>query len=229
MNLKIDLQFFGGGGSSTQRIQKRDPEPTELTNLRSGIYGKIYPGLESYDANAFTQAQNTANNALQQQNNLLSQIPSALNQNNALANEIANVARTGNIPTALSERMNASVNQGLQNSMGSMLNNLADRGVVNSSITSQGISRLGQQAADAFNQNYLSTYNSVLGGLGTALQGQQNNAGALLQGLNAIGNIPSQAYEGAYAGLMPAFNFWNAWQGSYDNREDYDTIVKQGK
>ena len=32
----------------------------------------------------------------------------------------------------------------------------------------------------------------------------------------------------ASAPLMPAMNFWNAAQGSYDSREDFDTVVKQG-
>ena len=110
-----------------------------------------------------------------------------------------------------------------------MLNNLASRGVVNSSITGQAVNNLSQQAADAYNKNYLSAYNSTINGLGTAMQGQQANTSALMQGIAGLGAIPSQAYEAAGAGLTPAFNLWKAWQNSYDNREDYDTVVKQGK
>ena len=115
-------------------------------------------------------------------------------------------------------------------SMGNMLNSLAGRGVLNSSITGQGISRLGQQAADAYNKNYLTAYNTVLGGYGQALQGSQGNTQAALSALSALGQVPSQAYEGAYAGIMPAFNFWKTWQGLENSKpEEYDTIVKQGK
>ena len=113
--------------------------------------------------------------------------------------------------------------------MGTMLNNLASRGVVNSSITGQALNNLSQQAADAYSKNYLSAYNSTISGLGTALQGQQANTAALMSGVSALGNIPNQAYEAAGAGITPAFNLWKAWQNSYDNREDYDTVVKQGK
>ena len=36
----------------------------------------------------------------------------------------------------------------------------------------------------------------------------------------------SQAMMSQYA---PAYQFWKDLQNSYDNREDYDTVVKQGK
>lgn len=228
MKLKFDIQFFGGGGS-TEQVRKRDPEPTELTNLRGELYNKILPGLQSFDANSWTQAQNTVNNALQQQNQLLGQIPNSISQGNNILNDMMNVFKTGNIPTGLTDKLNSGVNKELQSSMGNMLNGLSNRGVLNSSITSQGISRLGQQAADAYNKNYLSAFNSVINGYGQGLQGALGNTNSLLSGLQAVGNIPSNAYEGAYAGLMPAFNFWKQWQNSYDGREDYDTIVKQGK
>ena len=111
--------------------------------------------------------------------------------------------------------------------MGNMLNGLANRGVVNSSITSQGVNNLSQAAADAYNKNYLSAYQSVIGGLGSALQGSQNNTASLLSGMSALGQVPSQAYEGVAAQLMPAFNLWNTWQNFYQNDDPYDTIVTQ--
>lgn len=227
MNLRFNLQFFGGG-QETEQVRKRDKQPAELNTLANGLYNKIYPGLQNFDSNSWSQAQNIANNAISQQNNLLSQLPNTLNQSNNVLSELLDFTKTGNIPTALANNMNASVNKELQGSMGNMLNSLAGRGVVNSSITSQGISRLGQQAADAFNRNYLTAYNTVLGGYGQALQGSQNNVNSLLSALSATGSIPSQAYEGAYAGLMPAFNFWKNWQSLENSKpEEYDTVVKQ--
>ena len=216
-----------GSKTETTQISKRNPEPEELTNLRLGLYNAIYPGLQNFDANSWTQAQNIANNALTTQSNLLEQVPTALNQSNELLSNLVNVVNTGNIPTALTDAMNASVNTNLQNSMGNMLNGLSNRGVLNSSITSQGVNNLSNAAANAFNQNYQSAFQSVLGGLGSALQGAQNNAGTLLSTINAIGNLPQQAYAGVSAQLMPAYNMWGDWQSSYDNREDYDTVVTQ--
>jgi hypothetical protein len=160
---------------------------------------------------------------------LLGMLPGQFQNNNDLLNELMGVVRSGNIPTEMTDRMNASVTKELQGGMGNMLNSLGNRGVLNSSITSQGTSRLGQQAADAYNKNYLNAYNSVLGGYGTALQGAQGNTNAMLSGAQAYGQIPGLAYSGVGAQLMPAYNFWKDWQSSYDNREDYDTVVKQGK
>ena len=216
---------MGSGGTKTQQISKRGPEPQELTNLRNTLYNKILPGLESYSADDWNNARNIANNAINQQSQLLSQLPGQITSGNNIANEIANIARTGNIPSGVQDRLNASVNSNLQSSLGSTLSSLGNRGVLNSSITSQGINNLSQAAADAYNRNYLTAYNSAIGGLGSALQGQQSSTSALLSGINALGNIPSQAYENAGAALTPAFNLWNRWQSSYDNREDFDTIV----
>ena len=217
-----------GTKTSVQQVQKRDKQPEELNTLAQGLYNKIYPGLQNFNANQFTQAQNVANNALQQQSNLISQLPSTLSQNNSLINEMLDVVRTGNVPSALTDSMNAAVNKELQGSMGSMLNSLAGRGVLNSSITGQGVSRLGQQAADAYNRNYLTAYNTVLGGYGQALQGTQGNTQAALAALSALGQVPSQAYENTYAGLMPAFNFWKTWQSLENSKpEEYDTVVTE--
>ena len=210
----------------TQTVRKRDPEPQELTNLRLGIYNKLYPGLNSFDyTNATNQAQNITNKAFQQADSLLSQLPDTFNQSDSLLNQMTGFVTTGRIPTAMAENMNASVNNALKSSMGDMLNNLAARGVLNSSVTTSAINNLGNNAANAYSQNYLNAYNSVLSGYGSALQGSQNNTSSLLSGLNLIGQIPTQAYTAAYAPLAPVTSFWKDWQSSYDNREDYDTVV----
>ena len=160
---------------------------------------------------------------------LLDLLPGSLNRNDSIIDEMLNVVRTGDVPAAFTDRMNQSVTKDLQGGMGAMLNSLGSRGVLNSSITSQGTSRLAQQAADAYNRNYLNAFNSVINGYAQGLQGAQGNTQALIGGLGALGSVPSQAYEGATAALMPAYNLWKTWQGLYDGREDYDTVVKQGK
>ena len=228
MKSRFNLQFFGGGGG-TEQYAKRDPEPEELKNLRMGLYGKIAPGLQTFSTDNWENAQNITNQAMQQQSSLLGQIPNTLTQNNSLANEIANIARTGNIPSTLADNMNARVNQDLKSSMGSMINNLGKRGVLNSSVTTAGMNQLSKAAADAFNNNYMTAYQAVLGGLGQGMQGMQNNTASLLSALGAVGSVPSQSYEALGAQLTPAFNLWKNWQSSYDNREDYDTVVREGK
>jgi len=143
MILKFDLQFFGGSSTSTQQIQKRDPMPEELNTLAKGLYDKIYPGLQNFNPNSFSQAQQISDKAVQQQGTLLNQLPSSLSKNNDILNEMLGVTRSGNIPSGLSNALNASVNKELQGSMGNMLNSLSGRGVLNSSITGQGITAGG--------------------------------------------------------------------------------------
>ena len=226
MNSKFDLQFFGGG-TETQQIPKRGPEPEELTELRKQLYGKIVPGLKSFNANSWNNAQAITDNALLQMQNLSGLIPTALNRTNSLVDSLTNTVQTGNIPSAITDRLNAGVTKDLQNSMGTLLNGLSNRGVLNSSITSQGTSRLGQQAADAFNKNYLNAFNSVISDYGSALSGAQGNTSAVLQSLSAVSGLPKAAFNGVYAGLTPAYTFWKDWQHSYDSSEPYDTVVTQ--
>ena len=239
---KFDIQFFGGG-TKTTTVPKRNAEPEELTNLRNKLYQAVLPGVEAYDPTSWQKAAERSQNAQKQQDALIAQqqgllggLPGALDKSSGILDEMLGVMRSGTVPTALTDAANASVNKGLQSGMGSMLNNLAGRGVVNSSIASKGINGLAQNAADAMNTNYLNAFNSVLSGYGTALKGAQGNANTLVNGagalnstINTLGQIPSQAYENATAQIMPGFNLWKAWQNSYDNREDYDTVVKQGK
>lgn len=219
---------MGSGGSSYQ-VRTRDPEPQYLKDVRSKLINAVMPGIESFSPDNWTNAQKTANQALSQQSALMSQLPGALNRSSGIADELAQIARTGNIPSSVANNLNASVNQNLKSGMGTMLNNLASRGVVNSSITGQGINNLSQNAADAYNRNYLQAYNSTINGLGTALTGQNSAVNNIATNIYAMGKIPEQAYEGAGAGINPAFNLWKALQSSYDNRTDYDTVVQQGK
>ena len=218
---------MGSGGYSEHQVATKGPGSEELKNIRTELYDKIMPGLQNFDPNDWNTARNTANTALQQQTQLLSKIPETLTQNAGIANEIATLARTGNLPSGLAENLNTSVNQELKSSMGTMLNNLANRGIVNSSTMTQGVNNLSQQAADAYTRNYMTAYQTALSGLNSALQGQQNNLSGITTGVYALGKIPEQAYEGAAAQIMPAYNMWKAMQSSYDNRQDFDTIVTQ--
>lgn len=142
---------------------------------------------------------------------MLDRFTEGQNKSESILDEMLGVVRSGNVPQEFTDRMNQSVTKDLQSGMGNMLNNLGARGVLNSSITSQGTSRLAQQAADAYNKNYLNAYNSVLGGYAQGLQGAQANAAntlgganalsgglsAMGSGLNALSNAANTYYTGA--------------------------------
>jgi hypothetical protein len=75
-----------------------------------------------------------------------------------------NLLNTGDIPAPLLNALQSAVQSGLDKSMGSSLNDLASRGVVNSSVTNKGLADMSQAAGDALNRGYLDAFNSVLGG-----------------------------------------------------------------
>lgn len=229
MKIKFDIQFFGGGGSSTQKFPKRDPEPEQLTNVQDALYNALLPSIQNYDANAWEKAQQRSDANMQRQDALLEQLPQYMGKTDSILDEMLGVIRTGDIGSTLTDRMNSEVTRNLNNSLGANLNSLGNRGVLNSSITSQGISRLGQQAANAFNANYLNAFNSVVNGYGSALGGAQGNAQTLAGVADSVGNAANNAFGNASASLMPAYNFWKDWKGIHNGKEDYDYVVKQGK
>ena len=223
-----DFQEVQYGPMKFARYPKRDPEPEALTNLRNSLGNIASQSLGAFDNNNWQTAQNITNQALQTQSNLLGQLGGnngLLAKNQSLVDELANIARTGNIPSGLSNALNASVNQNLQSSMGTMLNNLGKRGILNSSVTSAGMNQLSQAAADAYNRNYQTAYQAVLSGLGQSLQGGQSNVASVLSALGAAGNAPSNAYTGVAAGITPAYNMWKDWQNFYQNDDPYETFA----
>ena len=272
MRQKFDLQFFGGGRSKTTTVRKRDPNPW-LDNIQMhliSLFNATTPGApEIYknmqDARTWADAAkrrqwglmnaqqgmiDSWKDAYGQARGFLNQLPGQMKGNRDLLNEMMGVVRSGNIPSGVSDRLNAATKSGLQSSMGSMLNDMAGRGVLNSSITSRGINDLSGAAADAFNRNYLNAYNSVLGGYGQGLQHSQSQMGntlaalsaangmlgnvnsgigALTGAIGAYGQLPGQYYQNALAPLMPAYNFWKDLGRMHYGHEDYDTVVKQGK
>lgn len=228
VNRNVNSERIGQG--TLISVPRRDPEPNALTNLRNNLSSIFGNSIQNFDANQWNEAKDLSKYVLEQQKSLIGQLTGdngQLTRNNALTDEIANIARTGNIPSTLTDRMNASVNQGLQSSMGNMLNSLANRGVLNSSVTTAGTNQLSQAAADAYNRNYQDAYRSVLSGLGSALQGSQNNTASTLSALGAISQIPSQAYENIGSQLTPAYNFWKDWQNFYQSDDPYETIYAQ--
>lgn len=86
---------------------------------------------------------------------------------------IANLAQ-GNLPDAYRQNLEQALSRGVENSVGTMVRSLADRGVLNSSVTNsalQGISNATANAmADAYNQNITTLANLYNAQIGNAAQ-----------------------------------------------------------
>ncbi|MEA5034247.1 hypothetical protein [Cloacibacillus evryensis] len=139
---------------------------------------------------------------------------------------------------------------GVYNSaIGSNFNNLASKGIINSSVANAGINSAQKNAADALVNGRMQGaelwLNQMLGGAGTAsdlaksvvananttasdltnvANGYRSNYDSGINGLNIQTGLVPKYYENALAPLMPAYQFWqdstNAWLGN-----DHDTVV----
>lgn len=199
----------GGGSSDSTSYRKRDPMPRELVNLQNSVYGMLSPIASGQYTDEWKNS--TLGGAYL---NSMDSIAKADASGNTLRDALTNVTTTGDLPQSVIDNLNASVNSELRKNSGSLLNDLASKGVLNSSVANRGLGALTANAADAYAKNYLSAYDTVSGNL---------NSG--LQTLLAVPESANTAIEAAYS---PVYNLWKDWYQTYANSEDYDHVVEQG-
>lgn len=168
-DFKFDLQLFGGGGggkgggggSSTSSSYQMGPEEqqivkfmlTNATNAQNGI----------------TPMLNQFNEGVQSENfkNLLGQSSNMIQSGQGLYSDLAQ----GKLPTAYTENMTDAIKSGVNSTVGSNITSLANRGVLNSSVTNKALNDVEGNVANAMAQSY----NQNVGQLGS-LAGQQIQA-----------------------------------------------------
>ena len=47
--------------------------------------------------------------------------------------------------------------------------------------------------------------------------------------MSTMAAMPQTLAKSAFAQYEPVYNYWQGLRNSYDSKEDYDTVVKQGK
>ena len=122
----------------------------------------------------------------------------ALETVNSAQQGIGNLAN-GILPSSYQENMEKSIKTGVENSMGSLLTGLGNRGVINSSVTNTGVKGINDSAANAM----ANAYNDNVAQL-SQLYGQQ---------INSAGAGITTAAGGQEAAQSPALNLWNASLG----------------
>lgn len=129
--------------------------------------------------------------------------------NNAAQNQIAN-AQAGNMALANGElpqnyldNMTAAIQSGVQNTYGNLLNNSANRGVLNSSVTNQGLNDISRNVSDTMANSYLNN-------ISTVSNLNNNNINNATAGITTA----AAAQEAAQA---PALNLWQASLGLQGN------------
>ena len=186
----FDLQMFKGKGGSTTTYQL-SPEERQLLVKQMGYLDEIYPNMIQLNEragdilwNSFADTQydfNTANQTAQQQ------IAGAQQGLDQLAK--------GQLPQEYINNMTQAVQSGVQNSVGSLLNDMGNKGITNSSVTNQGLNDISKNVANTMAQNYTTNVQT----LGNLYNDQITNAG---QGIttaagaqDAAINIPKQMWQ----------------------------------
>lgn len=152
----------------------------------------------------------------QNQQNLANLAPSntaAANKANATLGQLQN----GILPSAYQTNMQNAIRSSLQNTMGTQLNSLANRGVLNSSVTTSAMNDISKNAADTVAQQYQNNIQTV-GGLANrqmanAMNANSANAGIYGNLINSATQPTTTAAAAQEAAQKPALNLWNASLG----------------
>lgn len=119
-------------------------------------------------------------------------------QTSAAQQGIANLTQ-GVLPSAYQQNMENAIRSGVNNTMGSTLNSLGSRGILNSSVTNTAMNDISKNAADTMAQQYQNNIGTLNG-----LYGQQ----ASLAGQNITTSAAAQE-----AAQQPAINLWQSSLG----------------
>ena len=186
----FDLQMFKGKGGSTTTYTM-SPEERQLLVKQMGYLDKIYPNMIQLNQragdilwNSFADTQYDFNNA---NKNAQQQISNA-------QQGLGNLAQ-GQLPQEYINNKTAAVQSGVQNSVGNLLNNMGNKGIVNSSVTNQGMNDISQNVANTM----ANQFNNDIQTLGSLYNDQITSAG---QGIttaagaqDAAINIPKQMWQ----------------------------------
>lgn len=186
----FDLQMFKGNVSSTTTYKMSDEERA-LLNQQLEYLKEIQPNMSKlnqragdllWNSWADTQADFNGMNQKAQE-----QISNAQNTLGQLAN--------GQLPQAYTDNMTQAIQSGVQNSVGNLLNTMGNNGVINSSVTNQGMNDISKNVANTMANQFTNNVQT----LGSLYNDQISNAG---QGIttaagaqDAAINIPKQMWQ----------------------------------
>ena len=199
MEIKFDLQLFGGGGGGTTVNNTSTYTPTayelQLQKAQSDYANAIAPNSLWLNDTARNILQDSIGAVQVDFNNLNNQAQNQIASAQQGYNNLAN----GQLPTAYTQNMADAIRSGVNSTYGNLLNNSARRGVLNSSVTSAGLNDISKNVSDTMARNF----NNNINQLGNIYSQQLNSA---TQPIVAA----ASAQEAAQT---PATNLWNASLG----------------
>ena len=192
------------GSSKTEKTPTTPVEDQYEAELRNQIMGIAQKPLQYYDE-ALASAWNT-------RKDLSSFVKKPDYASDALESLVG-----GNLPGAYMKNLTDSINYGLKNTMGEAINSLANRGVINSSVTNKATKQMGDSAANAFSQGF----NQSMQTAGQIAQRPVDNYYKGIYSLNTFMNPQSL--------VQPAEDLYNLWRTTrYSSKDDVTTTDSPG-
>ena len=216
-----------------------------LSNAAADAYAKNY--LEAYNSvlGGYGQTNNTLASQADTYSKAIDKLNTAWNDQLGgykLAGDQYNSAIGGyntannNITQGVNNRLNALNNSVNAYNTANQNYNLANQNItqgynnrannINNAISGYNTANQGYNTANA---NISQGYNNKLTGLNNALSGYQQAYNNNQNQMTTMAAMPQTLAQSAWSKYQPVYDFWKSMRQSYDNREDYDTIVKQGK
>ena len=184
-------------GSSTTNVQSYTPTEQEIRlQKQAADYSEAVAPNALWLNNEARKVLQDSLGTIQVDYNNLAQ--NATQQVNSAQQGVAGLTQ-GVLPEAYQQNMENSIKSGVQNSVGSMVSDLAGRGVLSSSVANNALAGINSAAANTMAEQYQNNISALNG-----LYGQQ----ASLAGQNIALNAAAQE-----AAQQPALNLWNASLG----------------
>lgn len=202
-----------GGGSSTTTTSRVIPEQTP-----NEAY--LENGLMDYAKSGLNGAGGIMSQALQsidrQYNPDWTKLAGSYNGTMGRVSSGYNDLLAGNLPSQFVDARRKALNDDLRATVGSSVNNLAGRGVINSSVMSKALDDISEDAASQLAKSYtsdLGTYsgllgstassaNQILAGNQLAQQASETPTNSLFDYAAALANPASNMYNTMYSGRM---------------------------
>ena len=185
---------MGGKGGSSTTVQSYQPtaEEKKLWALQGAYEEAVMPNALKLNERAGNLLWDSIGDTQVDYNALNNQANQRINDAIAGYQNLAN----GELPSAYTDNINAAVKSSVNDSMGNLLQDYGAKGILNSSVTSQGIQGINQAATNTAAQ----MYNQDIEQLGNIYSNLLNTAGS---------NITTSA-AAQEAAQQPAINLWNA-------------------
>ena len=190
-------RFKGGGSTTVNNTSTYTPTEYELQlqKAQAQYANAISPNSLWLNDTARNILQNSIGAVQVDFNGLNNQAQQQINQAQAGYNDLAQ----GKLPTAYLQNMQDAIQSGVQNSYGKLLSQSAQNGVLNSSVTSQGLNDISKNVANTMAQNYSNNI-SQLGNI------YGNKINSATSGITTAAAAQEAAQQ-------PALNLWNASLG----------------